>query len=308
MKPLPAFVALLALVVLGASCKRQEPVVVTSPAPDAVAVVGGHAIPRAALERELARRGPGSTRDAVLGEMIRFEATLARARSSGFDQDPAIRTAIEQLLVSRFEERELAGTEAPAVSEDEVRARYQADTRRYRVPAAGRGALLFLKAIPKAGPEQREALVRKARQLHGQASVTDVAGFTRLIREQSEDQASRYQGGDTGWVTASGMDGWEPSVTEALLALKGPGETAPLIETPRGFHIVRLAEIRGATVHPLAGVSEAIRHQIQQEKRARLIVVFHSRMEAGLDIQTNFTVLQQIPTSRTTASVPPSMP
>ncbi len=305
MKPLPA---LIFLAVLGSSCKRQVPDSVSQPAPDAVAVVGERSITRSTLEREMARRGPGSTRDEILGDLIHFEATLARARASGFDQDPAVRTAIEHLLVSRFEERELGGTENPTVSEDEVRTRYAADADRYQIPAAARGAVLFLKAIPKAAPEQRESLARKAHELHATAASLDAVGFARLIREQSEDQVTRYQAGDTGWVTASGKDGWEPTVANALLDLKTPGDIAPLIETPRGFHLVRLTGTRVATTHPLSTVRDAIRHQLQQEKRSQLNAAFHSRMEAGLRIQTNFTVLEQIQNSRTTASVPPSMP
>ena len=134
------------LALTAASCRQSPPAADATPGPDVVAVVAGRPVTRAALEAELARRGPGATKEAALADLIRFEATLAKLKGSGFDRDPQTVLAVERLLVARYEERELAGTETPAVTEEEIRAAYAADAARYAVPAAVRGSVLFLKA------------------------------------------------------------------------------------------------------------------------------------------------------------------
>jgi parvulin-like peptidyl-prolyl isomerase len=305
----PGTLTALALVVLiGASCRPQPTAIETALAPEVVAIVAGRRITRAALEREVARRGVGATKEAALAGLIQFEAVLAKARTAEFDRDPEIAAAIERLLVARFEERELAAAETPAVSESEVQARYAADLARYTVPAAARGGVLFLRSSPKAAADQRAQVAKMAEQLHTQAQAAGAALFERLVREHSDDQASRYQRGDTGWLSVGQSVGWEPPVVAALQALQQSGECAPLVETPRGFYIVRLTETKPASTRPLAEVADSIRHQLQQEKREQLTAAFHARMKAGLDIRTNQAALEQILVATRTGIHPPAVP
>lgn len=303
-------VALLAL--LSAGC-RPPPEAAAPPVPpmgsNVVALIEGRPVSLAALEKEVARRGPGSTKEAALDGLLHFEATLARARSAGFDREPETVAAVERLLVARFEEREAGDQESPAVTDDEVQAAYGANAIRYAVPAAFRGSILFLKLSPKAAPEQRATALKRAEDLRATALVADDAQRQRLILENSEDQATRYQGGDTGWLTAGNPAGaWEPAVVAAMVALAKPGDFAPVIETPRGLHIVRMTGTRPASVRPLSEVRDGIRHQLQLAKRAQRNEAFRSRMRAGLTIRTNQTVLDRIPTPASRESRPPPTP
>ncbi len=300
------------LIVLAAavvSCRQEKPAPVTELAPDVVAMVAGRPVKRSALEAELARRGPGVTKEAALGDLVRQEATLAQVRASGFDRDPATVAAIERLMVARFEERELAAAEASAVSEDEVRAAYAADAARYAVPAAVRGGVLFLRSSPRSAPEKRAAVAEQAERLRIQAQAADGAAFERLVREHSEDQATRYQAGDTGWLSAGADDQrWDPAIAEALRALQRPGDCAPVVATATGFYVVRLTGTKPAATRPLTEVGPAIRHQLQQAKREQSIAAFHARMRAGLDIRTNTAVLARIVAPDPSTPRPPALP
>ena len=270
------------------SCRQNAVPVETALGPDVVAVVAGRPITRASLESELNRRGPGVTKEAVLGDLIRYEATLAQIRANGFDHDPAVVDAIERMLVARYEERELAHADAPVVTDGEIRAAYAANANRYSTPAEVRGSLLFLKSSPKATQERRMELKRRADQLLADAIAGDGATFDRLILEHSDDQTTRYRSGDMGWLKAQqDVIGWNESVTKALWAIPQPGGYAPVVETPGGFFIVRLTEIKAAGTKPLAEVSEAIRYQLRQAKREQQTAAFHARMSAGLVIRTN---------------------
>ena len=309
MKPTLINLMLGLLVLAGASCRQNPPATEAPLSPDVVAVVAGRPVTRAALELELARRGPGVTKEAVLGDLIRFEATLAQVRASGFDRNRETVAAVERLLVARFEERELGAAEAPAVSDDEIRTAYAADAARYAIPSAVRGGVIFLKSSPKAATGQRAEVKQRAEELRLAAVGTDAAGFQRLVREHSEDQSTRYHGGDTGWLTTNQKGGgWDPAVVDALLRLSHPGDSAPTVETADGFYIVRLTEIKAAGTRPLAEVSAALRHQLQQAKRAQLTAAFQTRMFAGLTIRTNTAALAGTLVTARTDLQPPSVP
>lgn len=305
----PSFLLLLVLAASAVSCRQEKPAPVTELAQDVVAMVAGRPVSRSALDAELARRGPGAAKEAALGALVGFEATLAQVRSTGFDRDPATVAAIERLLVARYEERELAAAEAPVVAEEEVRAAYASDAARYAIPAAVRGGVLFLKSSPKAAPEQRATVAAQAEQLRTLAQAADGTAFERLVREHSEDQATRYQGGDTGWLSAGAdKNGWDPAIAEALRALQRPGDRAPVVATPTGFYIVRLTGTKPASTRPLTEVGPAIRHQLQQARREQATAAFHARMRAGLDIRTNAAALALIVVPDSSTPRPPALP
>jgi PPIC-type PPIASE domain len=285
---------LLLLALAGTACRKEASSTVDATGPDVVATVGSRTIRRSTLERELSRRGPGTTKEAVLADLVRFETVLAKARAAGFDQDPEVVSATEHLVVARFEERELASAESPVVSEAEVRARYESDSARHSIPAARRGGVILLRSSPKADPEHQAALARRAEALRVAAMAADDAGFERLVRENSDDTATRFRRGDTGWVSEGNPGGWDPALVAALFALGSPGECTPPVPTGQGIAIARLAEVRAAAIRPLAEVGEGIRHQLRLEKRERIAADFQVRMSAGLDIRTNIETLDRI--------------
>ncbi len=302
-------VALGLLLLSATSCRQDPPAPEAALGADVVAVVAGRPVRRAALEAELARRGPGVTKETVLGDLIRQQATLVQLRAAGFDRDPETVAAVERLLVARFEERELAEAEAPKVSDAEVQAAYAADAARYAIPAAVRGGALLLKCSPKAATGQRAEVKQRAEQLRTAAAAADAAGFERLVREYSDDQSTRYHGGDTGWLSVSQKaGGWDPAVVQALQALATPGEYAPVVETPGGFYVVRLTETKAAGIRPLAEVRDALRHQLQVAKREQLTAAYQARMRSGLDIRTNTAALAQTLVTARTEPQPPSLP
>jgi parvulin-like peptidyl-prolyl isomerase len=132
-----------------------------------------------------------------------------------------------------------------------------------------------------------------------------------MARKSSDDPATRHIGGDTGWV----LDGLSlpddlAAIRTAAEVLALPGELAPLVESPDGFHIVRLSDRRAPAVRPLAEVRDAICHELLHHARKAREDAFFKGLEDGLEIGTKREILQSIPlpAAPDLTRVPPPMP
>jgi len=311
---LPLF-PVLALAAVVTSCSREPTAPIAQISEDAVASVNGVPISEAAFRELLTRRArlePDKfaalePKEALLEELIRPEAVYAKARAAGFDRRPDIAVAVQRLVVAKFQEEQLAQSPAAAVTDSDILAFYEANQARYTTPARVNGALIFVRASTKATAEKRAELRAKAAALREEVAKRPV-DFARLAQQHSDDQATRFRGGETGWLTrdpeASGL---HPAVVEALFTLRNSNDITPLVETAEGFHVVKLLGRQPATVRPLAAVSEAIRYQITRQKEEQRQRDFYATMKEGLDIRINRVLLESIsPPARNDA--PPQTP
>lgn len=313
----------LGLVVVGVSCSRnttpEKVATETGPGP-ILAVVGTEQLTLAEFEAELARRAhglPGAAatteqRTRLLDEMIRLKAGLAKARAHGQEREPATRALIEKLIAAQYVEAEFskwAATNAP-VTDAEIRAFYDNHPEQFQEAAAVRAGVIRFNISSKAEASQRAALREQAAAIRAQAAQVDEAGFRRLVQQHSEDQATRYAGGDTGWLPADEPSShWPPAVVTAACALPQAGDVAPLVATAEGFFVVRLVERRPAQRRPLATVQEAVRYQLQQTRRQQLEAAFTAELKRDLRIEVNQSLLTPRPNPAATAqATPPPVP
>jgi parvulin-like peptidyl-prolyl isomerase len=309
------------LIVLASSCgpKHKSPPPAAGADETILARIGSEQITAAEFGAEWARRGLGASGEAVSAEaqkklldvLIQEKAVLAQARATGRDRDPETRALIERLVVTRFTEAEFARRFAaePQVAEAEIARFYESNPARFQIAPALRAGLLWLKCSPRAQPEVRAAIREQAEQLRAQALVADAAGFKRLVQEHSEDQATRYTGGDTGWLVAGQPPACDPAVLAVAQQLESPGAVGPVLECAQGFCIVRLLERRPAGRRPLDDVHDAIRYELQQAQRQQREQEFFAEMKRGLRIEVNPAALPAtVPVNPVSHPPPPKAP
>lgn len=104
----------------------------------------------------------------------------------------------------------------------------------------------ILLEVPEiASPERVEQARRKAADLVGQAKAG--ADFARLAVGYSSAPEA-MQGGDLGWRTAERL----PNVFVDAVKDLNPGDVAPVVRSPVGFHILKLVDRRVARASPLS--------------------------------------------------------
>lgn len=92
--------------------------------------------------------------------------------------------------------------------------------------------------------------------------------FEDLAKELSEDDSSKFSGGDLGFSTA---DVFETEFTEALLSLK-KGDVSEVVETRDGLHLIKLVDERQPEVAPLAELKDSIVASLKEEGAQALYV------------------------------------
>lgn len=312
---------LVGVLLLFAACDRRVRPEPTRPAAAesvVLAQVGERVITRADFERELARRGAAqpqryataAQREKLLAEMIQFEVVLAAARSAGYDREPEIQARVNQFIVTRFQEDHLAAAESGPPTDAELQAYYQANQPQFSVPPAVRIALIQLKLSPKATPETRGALQSRAEELWNEARAGDVVAFGRLARQHSEDQATRYQGGEIGWNTREQLtERFGAALSSAVFALVESGQPTTLLESPDGFYIACLLEQRSQQIRPFAAVREAIAYEVSQRKELERQAKWFSQLQQNIPVKTYPARLPApVSVNQVTESRPPTGP
>ncbi|MFN2508995.1 MAG: peptidylprolyl isomerase [Chthoniobacterales bacterium] len=179
------------------------------------------------LERELA-----SLRN-QFGNEEQFQKVLL---SSGL-KEKLLREELSQHLRDRgWIEKQIAPQ--LAVTEEECREFYEANRAKFAQPPRYRASHIFLAAPDGTAPE---VIAAKQSAIQG-LSVRILAGETlpALAAEASEDEATKFNGGDLGIFAAVRMAPEFVAEVEKL----GLGTISPPIRSHLGFHIV---ELTGAT-------------------------------------------------------------
>jgi parvulin-like peptidyl-prolyl isomerase len=285
--------------------------------PNAVAVVGDQVITAEAFQTELARRArlvPGRGADpkekqALLEEMIRQEVLYQKALAAGYDQDPQIVAGLKRMIAARFQEDQLARLGRPKISPEDIADYYRKNPERFGTPEKVRAALIEIKVARTASSQKRADTAKMADTLlaEARATATPDGTFGLLAQMHSEDQASRYRGGDIGWLTVGDTNlSWDPAVTAAIFKLAQPGELAPVIETPAAFYLVKLVERQPASLRSLEEVKDGIEYLVAREKEQQQQENIHARAKQELSIRINQGLLDSI--ASPVKAPPPAVP
>jgi len=184
----------------------------------------------------------------------------------------------DDIVMSRLRDREVDSR--IQISEGEIdnflaeRAGVAAGTVEYNI------AQILLRVPDNASTDRIEATRRQADDLLAQ--LRSGADFARLAASNSNSPEGLAAGGSLGWRTAERL----PTLfLDAVKNLK-PGELAPLVRSPGGFHILRLVGKRDATEGRLAtGPVEQV--------RARHILLRVSDLTPEAEVRRRLTDLRE---------------
>ena len=146
----------------------------------------------------------------------------------------------------------LAGKLAPAVTDDELKAEYDAEAAKVQQTERVRAHHILV------------ATEKEANDIEGKLKTG--TKFEDLAKQYSLDGSKDY-GGDLGYFTAPEM---VADFSKAAFALK-VGDVSPPIKSEYGWHVIRLDDRKMGTVPPFDQVKEALRNvKVRDKLQAKL--------------------------------------
>lgn len=148
------------------------------------------------------------------------------------------------------------------VDDDEIEQAYNEYVEREAVRETRNASHLLIEVSAQRSAEEALAL---AKSLHERALKGE--NFAALVKEYSDDIASRATGGVLGFTARNGFD---EAFADALFSLKKQGEISAPVQTEFGYHIIRLEGIMAAKVKTLAQMKDELTRDIREAKSAAL--------------------------------------
>ncbi|MBM4265593.1 MAG: hypothetical protein FJ144_03085 [Deltaproteobacteria bacterium] len=170
------------------------------------------------------------------------------------------------------------------VAEEDVASFYEDNKAgRFTQPHEVRARHILIK-VPAGADDETKAKARtKIEEL--QKKVADGGDFAAIATESSEDVGSAQKGGDLGFFSKGRM---VPQFEEAAFALT-PGQTSEIVESPFGFHLIRVEEVREERVKGIEEVRAEILEELQKgragDKAKEAATTARTQMNGGQTLE-----------------------
>jgi len=144
-------------------------------------------------------------------------------------------------------------------TDEEIRAYYDQNMAAFTVPEKRRARHILIKTAVGDSDKEKAAKRQLAEEILAKARKGE--DFAKLATAYSEDSTASA-GGDLGYFERGRM---VKSFDDAVFAMN-KGDISDVVETPFGFHIIKLEDVTPARVKPLEEVRPLIIARLQQEK------------------------------------------
>lgn len=235
-----------------------------------VATVNNKPIPKAredAWVKQLTQQGQKDTpelRDMVKKELVRREIFLQEATRRGLPEKPEIKF---QLDVQR------QNALIQALMRDEVQkspvtdAQIQGEYDKQKAAAAG-----------KKEYRARHILVEKEDEAKGLIDQIKKGAKFEELAKKSKDTGSAANGGELDWA---GPDAYVKPFSDAMVALEKGKMTETPVQSPFGWHVIRLEDVR----EPQFPALQQVRAQIQESLQQQRVQNFVQELEKKAKVQ-----------------------
>jgi peptidyl-prolyl cis-trans isomerase C len=180
------------------------------------------------------------------------------AVKEGLDKNPLVIAAIEKAkerILSDAMLEKIDQKNQPSLQDLEAWAQtsYKANSKKYEQPEQVRASHILIRTAEPDAKVKAEAILKELR---------NGADFSKLAKDKSQDPGSAAKGGDLGFFGRGRMI---KPFEDTAFGMAKAGDISEVIESPFGFHIIRLDEKKPAGLQPYAEVKDLLMRQAQNE-------------------------------------------
>jgi peptidyl-prolyl cis-trans isomerase D len=155
-------------------------------------------------------------------------------------------------------------TAGTRVDPQEVRQLYEQNAKQFARAEERQASHILVGAPADATAERKAAAKKRAEELVAEARRAPER-FAELARQHSDDPGSKEQGGDLGFFARGSM----PKPFEDAVFGMAADEIAGPVETDFGYHVIRLAAIKGAGARPFDEVKAQLEQDLRRQKASK---------------------------------------
>jgi peptidyl-prolyl cis-trans isomerase D len=126
-------------------------------------------------------------------------------------------------------------------------------------------------ATPEAAKREKDAAKKMAEEIAAKAKEPGT-DFAALAKEKTDEPAGKTSGGDLGWFDRTKM---VKEFADAAFAMK-PGDVSGVVESPFGFHVIKLEEHKDAVSTKLEDAQKKIAETILLKEKRPAITKEHA--------------------------------
>jgi PPIC-type PPIASE domain len=132
-------------------------------------------------------------------------------------------------------------------------------------------------ANAEVAPAEQQALRQRAEQIRARAAAPG-QDFGALAAETTEEPGGKERGGDLGWFGRGRM---VAQFEEAAFQLQ-PGQVSPVVETPFGFHVIKVEDRRQT---PMGENREPFRQHARQQAQQQAMSTYIDSLTKAADLK-----------------------
>lgn len=200
--------------------------------------------------------------------MVRFELLAAEALARGLHNDPEVVETAKKVMVQKLVQKEFDEKATP-ISDAEIASYYDKHKADFVKPEMVRLSHIFIAA--EEGDAARGDKKSKAEKLLAEARAMqplDYTAFGKLVTDHSEEPRTKPLRGDMRYLSNEELaKQYGPQVAQAASTLSQVGQVSEVVETPKGFHILKLQGRQAALDLKVDQVKTQIQSRLIYERR-----------------------------------------
>ena len=265
---------------------------------DVLATIGDIKITMADLDRtigyldaqkqQLVKENP-QLKEQLLRQMVQTIVVTDLAKKAGYDKKEDIVKRLEffsnSFIASEYLAIEVA--KKVSVSEDAMKSYYDENKEEFKTPEMVRVRHILIKVEAGASEDDKKNAHKNIEDILNK--INSGEDFAQLASELSDDTITKPKGGDLGFVPRGRL---VKSFEDVAFTLK-PGEVSEIVETPFGYHLIKIDEKKDAGVESFDAVKARLAQKMHQEQVQKELTEFVEKAMINADVKFHTELLTE---------------
>jgi peptidyl-prolyl cis-trans isomerase C len=243
-----------------------------------------------------------------LDNMLRFELLAKAAEKEGLANDPDVQFTLKKVMVSKYYQKFFQDQDgAKGVPDAEIQKYFDDHKDEFHRPARIHAAHVFF-AADAASPDRakKAAEAKKVLAKILAEEKKNPNAFSAVARESSEEPTTKNLGGDLALKSKDELEKiYGKELAEAVFRTADNQTDTSVVESPKGFHLVRVLGRQPEVNRTLEEVKPQISTKLNAQRKTKEFDDFVKKLKDDAKIQINDAELDKVAVSP--AAAKPSM-